>query len=79
MRPPTLATLATLAVLAATAGCASTAATRSADANGYGSGATLMIHAQLRAGTSGEEGSAMSKDAITKPGVVFTNYTPRTA
>jgi hypothetical protein len=35
-----------------------------------------MLHATLRTGTSGDKGSKLSQSAITKPGVVFTNYTP---
>lgn len=48
----------------------------SAAENGYGSDAKVMLHATLRAGTSGEKGSRLSQTAITRPGVVFTNYTP---
>ena len=48
----------------------------SAAENGYGSGAKVMLHATLRAGTSGEKGSTLSQAAITRPGVVFTDYTP---
>jgi len=44
--------------------------------NGYGSQATVMLHAVLRAGTCGEEGSRLSIQAGTRAGVAFTDYTP---
>jgi hypothetical protein len=48
----------------------------SAAANGYGSQSTVMLHAVLRAGTCGEEGSQLSMQASIRTGVAFTNYTP---
>jgi hypothetical protein len=55
---------------------AASSASVAAAENGYGSGAKIMLHATLHAGTSGEEGSTLSQTAITRPGVVFTGYTP---
>jgi len=48
----------------------------SAAENGYGSQSTVMLHAVLRAGTCGEEGSRISIQASTRGGVSFTDYTP---
>ena len=48
----------------------------SAAENGYGSQSSVMLHAVLRAGTCGEEGSQLSIQASTRAGVAFTNYTP---
>ena len=48
----------------------------SAAENGYGSQSTVMLHAVLRVGTCGEEGSQLSIRASTRAGVAFTNYTP---
>jgi hypothetical protein len=44
--------------------------------NGYGSQSTVMLHAVLRAGTCGEEGSQLSIAASNRAGVAFTDYTP---
>ena len=44
--------------------------------NGYGSQSTVMLHAVLRAGTCGEEGSQLSIQASNRAGVSFTDYTP---
>ena len=48
----------------------------SAAENGYGSQSSVMLHAVLRAGTCGEEGSQLSIQASTRAGVAFTDYTP---
>lgn len=45
--------------------------------NGYGSGATVMIHSQLRSGTPDKVGAALCKRLIAVPGVVFTNFSRR--
>ena len=68
---------ASLLVLAVSA-CASQttmSASVSAAENGYGSQSTVMLHAVLRAGVCGEEGSHLSIQASTRGGVTFTNYT----
>ena len=68
--------------LALTAGAALSAcgsagqASRTAAMNGYGSGAVKMVHAHLRPGTDQNTASNLSQIMITRPGVVFTNWTP---
>ena len=66
-------------LVSAVPACASQAtssASVSAAENGYGSQSSVMLHAVLRAGTCGEEGSQLSIQASTRAGVAFTNYTP---
>jgi hypothetical protein len=70
------AALAIGSLISLTAACSSGHASTTAASNGYGSGATIMIHAQLRPGTTGDEGSSLSQSLITKADVVFSNYTP---
>ena len=66
-------------LVSAVPACASqttSSASVSAAENGYGSQSSVMLHAVLRAGTCGEEGSQLSIQASTRAGVAFTNYTP---
>jgi hypothetical protein len=49
---------------------------RSAAANGYGSGAVEMVFAHLRPDVQPSVGSALSQQWIGRQGVVFTNWTP---
>ena len=60
----------------ACAGQTTSSASVSVAENGYGSQSIVMLHAVLRAGTCGEEGSQLSIQASTRAGVAFTNYTP---
>ena len=66
-------------LVSAVPACASqttSSASVSAAENGYGSQSTDMLHAVLRAGTCGEEGSQLSVQASNRAGVAFTDYTP---
>ena len=66
-------------LVSAVPACASqttSSASVSAAENGYGSQSTVMLHAVLRAGTCGEQGSQLSIQASTRAGVAFTDYTP---
>ena len=78
MRIQTAAAVIT-ALLVGAAGCSSGGsghASVSAAENGYGSGATVMIHAALKTATPQQAGVDLSQMMITKPGAVFTNWTP---
>jgi len=61
--------------VSACASHATSSARVSAAENGYGSQSTVMLHAVLRAGTCGEEGSQLSIQASLRAGVAFTDYT----
>jgi len=65
-----------VSALPACASQTTSSASVSAAENGYGSQSTVMLHAVLRAGTCGEEGSQLSIQAGNRAGVAFTNYTP---
>ena len=65
-----------VAAVPACAGQVTGSASVSAAENGYGSQSTVMLHAVLRAGTCGEEGSQLSIQAGNRAGVTFTDYTP---
>jgi len=62
------------AVLTGAAACGGQKAA-SVAANGYGSGATVMIHSQFREGTPDSLGARLCRRLIAMRGVVFTNYT----
>jgi hypothetical protein len=66
-------------LVSAVPACASqttSSASVSAAENGYGSQSTVMLHAVLRVGTCGDEGSQLSIQASNRAGVAFTDYTP---
>jgi hypothetical protein len=78
MRKRSAVCLALLVATAASACCGvgGGSASRTASMNGYGSGAAEMVYAHLRAGTDQSIGVNLSQTMITKPGVVYTNWTP---
>jgi hypothetical protein len=67
-------------LLAAVPACASQVRTSSVTVavaeNGYGSHSTVMLHVVLRTDGCGEDGAQLSIQASSRPGVLFTNYTP---
>ncbi len=65
-----------VSAVSACAGLPTMSASVSAAQNGYGSQSAVILHAVLRAGTCGEEGSQLSIQAGTRGGVTFTDYTP---
>lgn len=65
-----------VSALSACASQTTSSASVSVAENGYGSQSTVILHAVLRAGTCGEEGSQLSIQAGDHAGVTFTNYTP---
>jgi hypothetical protein len=75
MRRPAAVLVVALAATVLSACASSGQASRTAAVNGYGSGAQRMVYAHLRPGTDQQTGSDLSQTMITKPGVVFTNWT----